>query len=247
MFQFFNVSIFQFFRKLSSKPIAMKTYPAQLLFVLVLFILITSSAYCQLTMEVASDSAVRKYHIGSYSYHEQFKGHKGYGAPLILTADGGGAAFGDGDEGSMIVKLDKSGKVQWKKTIQPKGDEMESQSIVQDKNGNYYVFILVYDQTKYRGGCERVVMLSKTGAPLWDKFIGSCQLINNPIVSYIRALNDGRIYLRGHIVKEKPAEGKDPTYRFWEGWLTTKGALVQQSGDIIDWKNQDWKKRFSPE
>src|SRR6478609_6143348 len=102
----------------------------------------------QITMDIAYDSAVRKYHIGSYSYHEQFKGHKGYGAPLILTSDNGAAAFGDGDEGSMLVKLDKSGKVEWKRTIAPKGDEMESQSVVQDKNGNYYVCILVYDNNK---------------------------------------------------------------------------------------------------
>ena len=214
---------------------------------LFVFLLLTSSTvYGQLTIDIAKDS-VLKYHLGSYSYHQQFIGYKGYGAPIVLTADGGAAAYGDGDEGAMLVKLDKNGRKQWIQIIPPKGDEMESQSVVQDVNGNYYAFMLVYDNTKYRGGCERVVHLSKTGVIVWDKIIGSCSLVNNPIVSYIRMLKDGRIALRGHIVIEKPAEGKDPSYHYWEGWINNKGALTQKTGNVIDWSNQDWQKRFKPE
>ena len=213
--------------------------------IVLLFIGYTASA--QLTMDMAYDSAVLKYHIGSYSYHEQFKGHKGYGAPLILTSDNGAAAFGDGDEGAMLVKLNKNGKVEWKRTITPKGDEMESQSVVQDKNGNYYVCILIYDNTKYRGGCERVIFINKTGTILWDKFIGSCALVNNPTISYLRSLSDGRIALRGQVVLKAPEKDKDPAYHFWEGWINSKGELTQKTGDVIDWKNQDWQKLFKPE
>lgn len=211
--------------------------------------LISSISYCQITMDIANDSTVRKYHMGQYSYHEAFKGHKGYGAPLILTSDNGAAAFGDGDEGCMLVKLDKSGKVQWKQIIQPKGSEMESQSVVQDKNGNYYVFILVYDaeRFKYRGGCERAVFINKSGTIVWDKFIGSCNMVNSPTVAYIKALDDGRVYLRGQVVKVKPPEDKDPQYLFWDGWLDKTGKLTQKTGEAIDWKKEDWKKRFSPE
>ncbi len=211
------------------------------------FLLASNLANGQLTIAMASDSMVRKYHIGTYSYHEQFIGHKGYGAPLILTSDGGGAAFGDGDEGIMLVKVDANGTEQWKSILPPKGDEGESQSVVQDKLGNYYVFSLVYDETKYRGGCERAVFLNKTGKVVWDKFIGSCQLVNNPTVSYIKALDDGRIALRGHVVKVKPAEGKDPVYHFWEGWLDKTGKLTQKSGDVIDWKDPKWQDLFKPE
>jgi hypothetical protein len=188
-----------------------------------------------------------KYHLGQYSYHEQFKGHKGYGAPLILTADGGAAAFGDGDEGIMLVKLNKTGKEEWKRIITRKGTETESQSVVQDKTGNYYVFMLTYDETKYRGGCERVIFLNKAGTIVWDKFIGTCNLLNNPTVSFIRQLNDGRIIMRGHVVTQKPAKGKDPQYRFWEGWLDKTGKLTQQAGDVIDWKKPEWKKKFEPD
>jgi hypothetical protein len=198
-------------------------------------------------MQTVYDSAARKYRMGSYTYHEQFKGHRGYGAPLILTNDGGGAAFGGGDEGFMLVKLTKTGKLQWKKTVTVKGDEMESQSVVEDKTGNFYVFLLVYDNTKYRGGCERVVAFNKTGTVLWDKYIGSFDLLNSPTVSYIKALPDGRIALRGHVVKEKPEEGKDPKYHYWEGWLTSKGLLTQKAGDVIDWSNQEWEKKYKPE
>ncbi len=213
----------------------------------VVLLLTSTVGYSQLTMQMANDSAVMRYHIGSYSYHEQFKGHPGYGAPLILTSDGGGAAFGDGDEGTMLVKLSKTGKVQWKRIIKPKGDESESQSVVQDKFGNFYVFILVYDNTKGRAGCERAIFLSKTGAIIWDKFIGSCSLLNNPTVSYIHALSDGRVALRGQVVTEKPAEGKDPIYHFWEGWLNSKGTLTQKTGAVIDWSNKEWQKKFQPD
>jgi hypothetical protein len=113
--------------------------------------------------------------------------------------------------------------------------------VVQDNDGNYYVFILVYDEErfKYRGGCERAVFINKTGAVVWDKFIGSCNMVNSPTVAYIKALDDGRVYLRGQVVKVKPPEGKDPQYLFWDGWLDKTEA--------IDWKKEDWKKRFSPE
>jgi len=213
----------------------------------ILLLFVRSVSYGQLTMEAAHDSAVLKYHIGSYSYHEQFKGHKGYGASLIQTLDGGAAAFGDGDEGCMLVKLDKDGREQWKRIIKPKGDEMESQSVVQDKNGNYYAFILVYDNTKYRGGCERVVFFNKSGVIVWDKYIGAFAQLNNPTIGYSRALPDGRIALRGQVVKKPPVKDQDPQYQFWEGWINSKGVLTQKAGAVIDWKDQSWKKFFEPQ
>jgi hypothetical protein len=217
-------------------------------YVSILLLLVSSAGFAQLTTGAVRDSTITKYHIGQYSYHEQFVNHKGYGAPLILTNDGGGAVFGDGDEGSMLVRLGKSGKLMWKKTIPAKGDEMESQSVVEDKLGNFYVFILVHDETKGRGGCERVVFLNKTGTIGWDKFIGSCQQLNNPTVDYIRALNDGRIYLRGHVITKKPPEGQDPTYVLWEGWLDKTGKLTQKTGKVIDWKKtEEWQALFKPE
>ena len=213
----------------------------------VIFLFVHSIAYGQLTMAIAKDSTQKKYHISSYSYHEQFIEHQGYGAPIILTADGGAAAFGDGDEGAMLVKLDKNGRQQWKRTIPPKGDEMESQSVVQDKSGNFYVFILVYDNAKYRGGSERVICLSKTGATMWDKFIGSGYQVNNPTIAYIRALNDNRIELRGQVITQAPPKGQDPKYFFWNGWLNSKGVLTQKTGEVIDWHKQEWQKLFKPE
>ena len=214
---------------------------------IVILLFISPMASAQITIDIVQDSAVSKYHIGSYSYHDEFIGHPGYGAPQILTADGGGAAFGDGDEGTMLVKLDKTGKQQWKQIIKPIGDDLESQSVVEGKNGNFYVFQLVYDNTKYRGGCERVLCLNKSGIVVWDKYIGSFSLINNPIISYIKSLPDGRIYLRGHVVIKAPPAGKDPEYHFWEGWLNSEGALTQKAGEVIDWENPEWQKRFKPE
>ena len=213
-----------------------------------LFLFLKINTYAQLNVEAVQEKTVRKYHIGSYSYHEQFIGHKGYGAPLILTSDGGGAAFGSGDEGIMLVKLSKDGKEQLKRIITPKGNETEAQSVAMDKDGNYFLFMLTYDDTKYRGGCERVVCLNKGGTVVWDKFIGSCNLVNNPTVSYIRSLPDGCIALRGHIVNQKPPDGQDPTYYYWEGWLDKTGKLTQKTGEAIDWKKQEeWQKRLQPE
>src|SRR4051812_11767704 len=97
----------------------------RLLTIILLFI--SSNAIAQMTIDAARDSLVTKYHIGGSTYLEQFVGHSGYGATVILTTDGGAAAFGDGDEGLMLYKLDKGGKLQWKRKIARKGTEMEPQ------------------------------------------------------------------------------------------------------------------------
>jgi hypothetical protein len=214
---------------------------------LIFLILISSNAIGQITIESAKESLVKKYHIGASTYLEQFVGHPGYGAIVILTTDGGAAAFGDGDEGLMLYKLDKTGKLQWKRKIPGKGTELEPQCVVQDSKGNFYAFSLVYGLSDYRGGCERVVFVSKTGVIGWDKQIGSCQLVNNPTVSYTRTLQDGRVSIRGHVATQQPAEGKDPEYHYWEAWINNTGVLTQKVGDVIDWKNEDWKKLFAPE
>ena len=214
---------------------------------LIILLLASSNSFGQITIEAAQDSLVRKYHIGASTYLEQFVGHPGYGAIVILTTDGGAAAFGDGDEGLMVYKLDKTGKLQWKRKIPRKGTELEPQCVVQDNKGNFYAFSLVYGLSSYRGGCERVVFVSKAGVIGWDKQIGSCQLVNNPTVSYTRTLPEGRVAIRGHVATQKPVEGKDPDYYYWEGWIGSTGVLTKKVGDIIDWKNADWKKLFAPE
>jgi len=212
--------------------------------------LIGSLAYGQISTDDAR-KAFYSYKIGSYDYHEQFVGHTGYGAPVITTLDGGAAFFGGtGDStGSygLIVKLDKDAREEWKQAIRPQFDEIETQSVVQDKFGNFYVFLLSYDSKKYRGGCERIVYFSKTGSVVWDKIIGECGLVNNPTIDYIRSLEDGRIALRGHVVTQKPSAGEDPKYLYWEGWMDSKGKLTQKTGEVIDWANQDWQKLFQPE
>ncbi len=215
---------------------------------LLLFLLVvTSNAIGQVTIDAARDSLVTKYHIGASTYLDQFVGHAGYGAVVILTTDGGAAAFGDGDEGLAMYKLDKSGKLQWKKKIPRKGTELEPQCVVQDNKGNFYTFTLTYGLTGYRGGCERVVFINKAGVVGWDKMIGSCQLMNNPTVSYTRTADDGRVAIRGHVATEKPTEGKDPVYHYWEGWISPTGVLTQNAGDVINWSDEKWKKLFAPE
>lgn len=218
-------------------------------FVVFLMVAFSGSGYAQLTMEAARQASLQ-FHLSSYSYLEQFIGHAGYGAPIILTADGGAAAFGDGDEGPMLIKFNLAGEAEWKCKFPAKGEEMELQSVVQTKSGDYMVFALVYDNErfKYRGGCERAAFISKKGAIIWDKFIGSCAQVNSPTVSYIRALPDGRVALRGHVVKQAPPKDKDPTYLFWEGWLNNKGVMTQKAGAVIDWKKtEEWQSRLKPE
>jgi hypothetical protein len=213
-------------------------------------LMISSLSFGQLTLGDARTEA-RKYKLGSYSYHEDFIGHAGYGAPLILTSDGGAAFLGDtgdstGSYGQM-VKLNKAGVEEWKQMIRPQFDEMESQSVAEDKKGNYYLFMLSYDSKRYRGGSERIVFLDKSGKILWDKTIGEYTLTKNPVISYIRTLDDGRIYLRGHVVTDEPAKGKDPEYRFWEGWIDNQGNITRKTGDIINWSDKKWETQFKPD
>jgi hypothetical protein len=42
-------------------------------------------------------------------------------------------------------------------------------------------------------------------------------------------------------------EGKDPVYRYWEGWLDSTGKLTQKANETIDWKKDEWQKKFKPE
>jgi len=202
----------------------------------------SSIAYGQLSMEAARDTIAR-YRLGYSTYFQPFLEHPGYGAPWILTSDGGAAAFGD----NMLYKFDRTGKEEWNRTVQVQFDEMETQSVAEDKKGNLYVFMLSYDSKRYRGGSERVLCYDKKGKVLWDKTLGAYTLMNNPTISYIRSLDDGRIYMRGHVVKEKPVEGKDPVYRYWEGWLDSTGKLTQKAGEVIDWAKGEWQARFKPE
>ena len=211
---------------------------------LFLLVLLSIPSYGQLTMEVARDT-IAQYQLGFSSYFEPFVGKPGYGAPWILTSDGGAAAFGD----SQLYKFDKTGKKAWMRTLKPAVNETESesQSMAQDTKGNFYVFNLVYPIKGYRGGSERVVCFDKTGKQLWDKMLGPYTVMNNPIVSYIKTESDGRIYMRGHVVTKQPVEGKDPIYQFWEGWLDVTGKLTQKAGEQIDWAKDEWQKKFKPD
>ena len=209
---------------------------------LVILSLIGSTAYAQLTFDSAM-VVTQKYRLGYSTYFEPFMKKPGYGAPVILTNDGGAAAFGD----NRLYKLDKKGKEQWTRDVKPQFDEMENQGVAQDKKGNLYVFSLSYDSKRYRGGSERVLCFDKSGKLLWDKTLGKYEIMNNPTISYIRPLDDGRVYMRGHVVKEEPEENKDPVYRFWEGWIDSTGKLTEKAGDVIDWGKDEWQKKFKPE
>ncbi len=210
--------------------------------VILILCLLSTNTFAQLTFDSVM-VATQKYRLGYSTYFEPFMRKPGYGAPVILTSDGGGAAFGN----NTLYKLDRKGKEQWTREVKPQFDEMENQGVAQDKKGNLYVFSLSYDSKRYRGGSERVLCYDKTGKLLWDKTLGAYDVMNNPTISYIRQLDDGRVYMRGHVVKEKPLEGKDPVYRFWEGWLDSTGKLTQKAGDIIDWRKDEWQKKFKPE
>jgi hypothetical protein len=203
---------------------------------------ITSIAYGQLTMEKARE-IIQPYHLGYSTYFDPFVEKPGYGAPWILTADGGAAGFGD----NVLYKFNKDGKEVWKHTVKPQFGEMENQAVAEDKKGNLFAFTLSYDPKRYRGGSQRVVCYDKTGKLLWDKTIGAYTQVNNPIVDWVKPIDDGRIYMRGHVVKEKPAEGKDPVTKYWEGWFDSTGKLTQKAGDPIDWSSEEWQKKFKPE
>jgi len=123
-------------------------------FILILFI--SANTFGQVTYRQAQDS-LQKYHLGMSTYFDVFNDKPGYGAGINLTKDGGAAAFGDGDNGMEIIKLDKTGKVQWRKPLKKQFEEVEPQCVAQDTLGNFYVFMLNYNPQGYRGGSERVV------------------------------------------------------------------------------------------
>lgn len=211
-----------------------------------MLLVINIEADGQLIFQQAGDS-LRKFHLGVSTYFDAFAGHDLYGAGIIITKDGGAAGFGDGDNGMELIKLDKTGKVQWRKGIKKQFAEVEPQCVAQDSFGNFYLFMLNYNSDAYRGGSERLVCFSSKGVLLWDKMLGPYTLENNPIVSYVHTLSDGRLEIRGHIVTEKPVSGKDPVYRFWQAWCNSKGVVNSKISDVIDWNNPEWQNRIKPE
>ncbi|HYG50328.1 MAG TPA: hypothetical protein VD905_05465 [Flavobacteriales bacterium] len=211
-----------------------------------LSVLFATNCYGQLNLKRAEDS-LQKYRISQYDYMTGFKGHKGYGAPVILTNDGGAAAWGHGDNGAGLVKLDSSGHKKWERLFTPQFTELELQSVVQDNEGNYFACMLSYDEKRYRGGSERLVCMDQTGKIIWDKTLGNYTEMNNPVIQYMHALKDGRIEMRGHIVKDKPAGGKDPVYKEWQGWIDVKGTYTQKVGEAIDWSKGTWKDFYKVE
>ncbi len=205
------------------------------------FLLAATLSYGQLTMD-SLKKIVAPLRLGYSTYFSDFAGKAGYGGPWILTKDGGGAAFGD----NVLYKFDKKGKETWKRPIKDRYEEMETQVTAEDTKGNLFCFMLEYNRKVYQGGNERLVCYDKTGKLLFDKTIGKTAALNNPIVSYVKPTDDGRIYLRGHVAKEKKENG-DPKYLYWEGWIDALGKLTQTTGEEIDWGKQEWQKKFKPE
>jgi hypothetical protein len=204
-------------------------------------VMISSSGLAQLTMDSLA-KITQPLRLGYSSYFSDFAGKAGYGGPYVLTKDGGGAAFGD----NVLYKFDKAGKQTWKRAIKDRYEEMETQVCAEDGKGNVYCFMLEYNRKVYRGGNERLVCYDKTGKLLWDKTIGKAAALNNPIVSYVKPGDDGKIYMRGHVAFEKKANG-DPKYLYWEGWIDALGKLTQKTGEEIDWAKGEWQKKFKPE
>src|SRR5258705_12013852 len=109
--------------------------------ILCFLLLVNVYAFGQLTFPQAQDS-LRKYHLGVSTYFDDFMDHKSYGAGVNLTKDGGAAGFGDGDNGLELIRLNKTGKVLWRRSMKKQFEEVEAQCVAQDSLGNFYGFML---------------------------------------------------------------------------------------------------------
>jgi len=219
---------------------------------ILLFVILGSFvANAQLSTQLAKDAG-SLYNLSYYTYFEGFEGHEGYAAPAVQTRDGGaivgGTDYIESAVEGVVMKLNSDGREMWMKRFEPAYDDLEVQGILQDNSGNYFVFILSYNYKKYGGGVERVIYLDPQGEVVWDKLIGTYTLLNSPTFSWIRLMEDGRVAMRGSIVTEKPLKGADPSYHYWEGWLTNTGELTQQVGEVMDYENDpSWELKFLPE
>ena len=76
--------------------------------VTIILFFVSSTGFGQLTIPDAK-TAAKEHNFRSYRYHEEFEGHAGYAAPIILTDKGEAIFFGDSKDGKFVnlVKLDK--------------------------------------------------------------------------------------------------------------------------------------------
>ena len=188
------------------------------------------------------------YEVGQYSYHTKFIGYNGYAAPIIQTRDVGVLIFGDSggesDKKAFLFKVDKQGKQEWMRAFEPRHSAMEAQSVLEDANGQIFVFILSYNYAIYRGGTERIVCLDRNGNTKWNKLAGKYAKEENPHFSYIELLDDVRIYMQGHFVPGKGGSEKN-SYHYMECWIEKDGELSLKIGPLIeDWK--PWLEKFKP-
>lgn len=207
---------------------------------IILLLFISTNSFAQLSISDAK-IAGEKFNIHNYTYHQKFEGHKEYAAPVYLTKDSGAIFYGDTNSIIKIYKLDKESTLEWKVPVVLKYDEIETQSVIQDKDSNYYAFVLVFNRDKIKGSTQRVIHFDKNGDIIWDKMLADFTKKNNPHCSYIRLLDNNKLELRGHIVLDSELENKEFDYHYWRGWLDNKGNLQHEVTEVIKWSSDKWK------
>ncbi|MCE9598586.1 MAG: hypothetical protein K8S54_11510 [Spirochaetia bacterium] len=166
--------------------------------------------------------------IAVYSYQERYTGNTDLiFAPFLKTRDGGMLIVGtlNGDQEGIIVKLDASGKLQWKKLIKKAGrPAIEVGSAVETSDGDLYINSGVYYNPSTMSQIW-ILKLDPTGKQIWEYTFRGYGNDNNPAAHRLQLTRDNGIKFLGHIYPTL-ADMRNEKSAPWQAELNSSGKIV---------------------
>lgn len=194
------------------------------------------SSFAQLTTDDGLNWA-KENGISIQENTADYVGKKGFAAPVILTRDGGLAVVGDYMEGNSkgvkVVFLNDKKEVMWAHFFGSKNDNLEAQSIIEDRTGYFYIFMEAHSKKEDTDTRERVIKIDALGNVDWDYALERKEDHYHRHCIYVKLHEDGKhIVLNGTVQPDKVAIENNEHYS-WKARLDGHGKLVQEIGGML--------------
>jgi len=201
-----------------------------------LIFLLSVNCYGQLTLEDGKLWA-KENNIELNEFGSTYIGKADFGAPVIITRDGGLAILGNYAEGETngvkLVFLNEKKEVMWSHFFGSKNDNLDAQIIIEDRTGFFYVFMEAKDKKTPSDMRERVVKINGLGDVDWDYALERKEDNYHRRCTYVKLHEDGKhLLLFGTVQPDKVAIDNNEHYS-WKAKLDGHGKLIQEIGAIL--------------